>query len=70
MREPSVVTWSLLERERTLGMSVCVWQPLLFSSVVIWQILTCFLGAINLQGKESRINEKKLSEVLIANIFK
>ena len=35
MREPSVVTWSLLERERTLGMSVCVWQPLLFSSVVV-----------------------------------
>ena len=31
---------------------VCVWRPLLFSSVVIWRISTCFLGAINLQGKE------------------
>ena len=35
------VTWSLLGRERTLGMrmtlgmSVCVWRPLLFSTVVI-----------------------------------
>ena len=34
-------------------MSVCVWQPLLDSGVVSWRIiLTCFLGAISLQGKE------------------
>jgi len=47
------VTWSLLGRERTLGMRVCVWRPLLFSGVVVWRIiLTYFLGAINLQGKE------------------
>ena len=32
-----LVTWSLLGRERTLGMtvSVCVWRPLLLSAVVI-----------------------------------
>ena len=29
------VTWFLLGRERTLGMIVCVWRPLLFSAVVI-----------------------------------
>ena len=47
------VTWSLLARERTLGMSVSVWQPLHISGVVCWRIIsTCFLGAINLQGKE------------------
>ena len=47
------VTWSLLGREGTLGMSVCQWQPLLDLGVVSWQIiLTCFLGAISLQGKE------------------
>ena len=34
-----------------MRMSVCVWRPLLFSAVVIWRISTCFLGAINLQGK-------------------
>jgi len=33
-------------------MSVYVWRPLLFSAVVIWRISTCFLSAINLQGKE------------------
>ena len=33
--------------------SVCVWRPLLVSGVVSWRIIsTCFLGAINLQGKE------------------
>ena len=37
----------------TLGMSVCVWRLLLVSGVVSWRIIsTCFLGAINLQGKE------------------
>ena len=47
------VTWSLLGRERTLGMSVCVWWPLLDSCVVCWRIIsTCFLAAISLQGKE------------------
>ena len=47
------VTWSLLGRERTLGMSVSVWRPLFVSGVVSWRIIsTCFLGAINLQGKE------------------
>ena len=47
------VTWSLLGRERTLGMSVCVWWPLLNSGVVSWRIIsTCFLAAISLQGKE------------------
>ena len=47
------VIWSLLGREGTLGMSACQWQPLLDSGVVSWQIiLTCFLGAISLQGKE------------------
>ena len=46
------VTWSLLGRERTLGMSVCVWWPSLESGVVSWRISTCFLAAISLQGKE------------------
>ena len=40
----------------TLGMSVCVWRPIHVSGVVTWRITsvisTCFLGAINLQGKE------------------
>ena len=47
------MTWSLLGTERTLGMSVSVWWPLLDSGVVSWRIiLTCFLAAISLQGKE------------------
>ena len=47
------MTWSLLGREWTLGMSACQWQPLLDSGVVSWKIiLTCFLGAISLQDKE------------------
>ena len=34
-------------------MSVCVRWPLLDSGVVSWRIiLTCFLAAISLQGKE------------------
>ena len=37
-----------------MRMSVYVRRPLLFSAVVIWRISTrfCFLGGINLQGKE------------------
>ena len=47
------MTWSQLGREKTLGMSVCVWWPLLDSGVVSWRIIsTCFLAAISLQGKE------------------
>ena len=58
IREPSVCdVVSVGKREdtgnETLGMSVCVWRPLLVSGVVSWRIIsTCFLGAINLQGKE------------------
>ena len=47
------VTWSLVGRERTLGISVCVWWPLLHSGVVSWRVTsTCFRTAISLQGKE------------------
>ena len=55
-REPSVChVVSIKKREdagnETLGMSVCVWWPfdVSFRSRII---STCFLGAINLQGKE------------------
>ena len=53
-----------MRKREDLGISVCVWRPSVFSVVVIWRISTCFLGAINLHGKESRMNEEKLSEVL------
>ena len=47
------MTWSLVGRERTLGISVCVWWPLLHSGVVSWRVTsTCFRTAISLQGKE------------------
>ena len=40
-------------RNETQGMSVCVCRPSQVSVVVRWRIIsTCFLGAINLQGKE------------------
>ena len=54
------VTWPLLGRERTVGMSVCVWRPLLFSAVVIWRISIGFLGAINVQGKEKSHKRRKV----------
>ena len=55
-REPSVChVVSIKKREdpgnETLGMSVCVWRPF-HVSVTSRIISTCFLGAINLQGKE------------------
>ena len=55
-REPSVChVVSIKKREdpgnETLGMSVCVWRPF-HVSVTSRIISTCFLGTINLQGKE------------------
>ena len=64
MREPSVCHKVSIRKREDPGNECFVWLPLLFSAVVIWRNSTCFLGAINLQGKESCINEEELNEVL------
>ena len=44
IREPGVCDVVSIGRERTLGMSVCVWRPFIpVSGVVSWRIIsTCF----------------------------
>ena len=58
------VTWSLLGRERTLGMSVCVWWPLFFSAgrlLPFGEFLLVFSIQLSYKVRRSRINEEKLS---------
>ena len=50
----------------TLGMSVCVWRPF-HVSVSSRIIPTCFLGAINLQGKEKSSSLLTFFELYLAS---